>query len=315
MGNYLLTRTLSLLFALFGISAIIFVLIRMIPGDTVTSIMGTTVNSPEAAAAMRAYFGLDQPIWKQYAHWLSQFLHGNISMSWRNHIPVTDIILQRIPVTIELTVLAMLISTLFGVPLGVVAAVKRNTWVDSSLNVLSTVSLSIPEFFQSIAMIVFFSNTLHWIPSVRYVSFLESPAQNLVIMLLPALSIGTVRAANVVRMTRTCMLEVLSSQYVIAARAKGLSEKAVIFKHALRSALIPIVTIIGLQVGYLMSGAVVVEMVFSLPGIGRLLILSITQRDFPLVQGITLVISFLFLTTNLLIDILYSFIDPRVSHA
>jgi peptide/nickel transport system permease protein len=304
-----------MLFALFGISVIIFVLIRLIPGDTVSSIMGTAVNSPEAAATMRAYFGLDQPIWKQYVHWLGQFIQGDMGMSWRNRMTVTSLILQRIPVTIELTVLAMLLSVLSGVPLGVLAAVKRNTLVDGCINILSTLSLSIPEFFQGIVMIVFFSVALNWIPSVRYVSFLENPAQNLIIMLLPALSIGTVRAANVVRMTRSCLLEVLSSQYVVVARAKGLQEKVVIFKHALRNALIPIVTIIGLQVGYLLSGAVVVEMVFSLPGIGRLLVLAITQRDFPLVQGITLTISFLFLSTNLLVDVLYSFIDPRVSHA
>ncbi len=301
-------------FALFGISVIIFLLIRLIPGDTVSSIMGTAVNSPEAAASMRAYFGLDQPMWKQYLHWLSQLLQGDMGMSWRNRMPVITLILQRIPVTIELTILAILVTVLVGVPLGVLGAIKRNTLLDGFINVLSTLSLSIPEFFQGIAMIVFCSTVLKWIPSVRYVSFLENLPENLIIMLLPALSIGTVRAANEVRMTLYCMLEVLSSQYVKVARAKGLQERVVIFKHALRSALLPIVTIIGLQVGYLLSGAVVVEMVFSLPGIGRLLVLSITQRDFPLVQGITLVISCLFLSTNLLVDILYSYIDPRVSH-
>lgn len=312
MGRYLIRRFTSMMVALIGISVLIFVMIRLIPGDIVQAIFGQVAHTEEAVAALRAYFGLDQPIWLQYVHWLGQVAQGDVGESWRNQIPITELIGSRLPVTLELTFLAMLVSGGLGIPLGIFSAIKRNSWMDNVVRLLSVLSLSVPEFFQGVVLILGFSLILKWIPSVSYVSFADAPLTNLTIMMLPVVSVGTVRASNVVRMTRSCMLEVLSSQYVMAARAKGLSESAVLYRHALRSALVPIIAILGLQVGYLLSGAVVVEMVFSLPGIGRLLVLAISQRDYPLVQVVTLTLAFLFLATNLLVDVLYSVADPRI---
>jgi peptide/nickel transport system permease protein len=312
MGRYLIRRTATMMLALFGISVLMFVMIRVIPGDIVQSIFGQVAHSDQAVAALRSYFGLDQPLWLQYLRWLAQVVHGDFGVSWRNQMPISDLIGSRLPVTLELTFLAMLVSGGLGIPLGVFSAVRRDSWMDNVVRVLSMFSLSVPEFFQGVVLILAFSLILKWIPSVSYVSLTDAPLTNLTIMLLPVLSLGTVRASNIVRMTRSCMLEVLSSQYVTAARAKGLSESAVYYNHALRSALVPIISILGLQIGYLLSGAVIVEMVFSLPGIGRLLVLAVSQRDYPLVQAVTVTLAFLFLATNLLADVLYSVADPRI---
>jgi peptide/nickel transport system permease protein len=315
MLQYLSRRAIAMVFALFGLSVIIFVLIRLVPGDTVQAILGQSDFTKETLSAMRAYLGLDQPIWLQYVQWLGRVVHGDWGSSWRNQIPVTDLIGSRLPVTLELTVEAMLVSIGFGVPAGLIAARWRDSAIDGAVRLVSILGLSIPEFFTGILLILVSSRILNWTPSVNYVSWSEAPLTHVIIMLLPALAAGAPRAGTTARMTRACLLDVLSSQYVLAARAKGLSDRVVIYKHALRSALVPIIAVVGLQVGYLLGGALVVEVLFSLPGAGRLLVLAVTQRDYPLVQGLSLTIAFLFLSTNLLVDVLYSVFDPRIRHA
>jgi peptide/nickel transport system permease protein len=240
---------------------------------------------------------------------------GDLGASFRTATPVTELILSRLPVTFELTVLSMLIGSAIGVSMGIVAAVWRNTVWDDAARIVSLFGLSIPEFWQGTMLLLLTSLWLHWIPPVEYVAPWQDPVRNLETMLLPAISLGTVLAANVTRMTRSAMLDVLSRDYVRTARAKGLIERLVVMRHGLKNALIPVITVSGLQIGYLLGGAVIIEQVFTLPGIGRLLLDSIYGRDYPVVQGTVLVVACAFILVNLLVDLLYAFLDPRISYA
>ena len=239
-------------------------------------------------------------------------LQGDLGTSWRSGNSVTSLILDRISVTAELTILAMVVSIGLGVPLGIVAATRQNSPLDYLVRVMSMFSLSIPEFWQGIMLILVLSITLGWIPSLEYVDFWKDPGTNLSIMILPAISVGTVASANIVRMTRATMLEELRQDYVRTARSKGLHDRVVVYSHTLRNTLIPVVTIAGLQVGYLMGGIVVMEAVFTLPGVGRLMLLAISQRDYPLIQGVVLFIATIFVFSNLLVDVLYAYVNPRI---
>ena len=241
-------------------------------------------------------------------------LQGDLGTSWRSGNSVTSLILDRISVTAELTILAMVVSIGLGVPLGIVAATRQNSPLDYLVRVMSMFSLSIPEFWQGIMLILVLSITLGWIPSLEYVDIWKDPVTNLSIMILPAISVGTVASANIVRMTRATMLEELSQDYVRTARAKGLHDRVVVYSHTLRNTLIPVVTIAGLQVGYLMGGIVVMEAVFTLPGVGRLMLLAISQRDYPLIQGVVLFIATIFVFSNLLVDVLYAYVNPRIRY-
>ena len=241
-------------------------------------------------------------------------LQGDLGTSWRSGNSVTSLILDRISVTAELTILAMVVSIGLGVPLGIVAATRQNSPLDYLVRVMSMFSLSIPEFWQGIMLILVLSITLGWIPSLEYVDIWKDPGTNLSIMILPAISVGTVASANIVRMTRATMLEELSQDYVRTARAKGLHDRVVVYSHTLRNTLIPVVTIAGLQVGYLMGGIVVMEAVFTLPGVGRLMLLAISQRDYPLIQGVVLFIATIFVFSNLLVDVLYAYVNPRIRY-
>jgi peptide/nickel transport system permease protein len=296
-----------------GVTIAIFLLMRLIPGDVVEQILGAQSNITEGQrAALRAYFGLDQPLYVQYWNWASHAAVGDLGTSWRNAQPVLQLILFRLPVTAELTALAMLIALLIGIPTGMISAVRQGSRIDNTARVVSLLGLSIPDFWQGTMLILLFSLAIHWIPSTDYVGIFEKPLVNLSIMILPALSLGTVASANVSRLTRSSMLETLRKDYVRTARAKGLQERAVIWMHALRNSLIPVVTVIGLQVGYLLGGAVVIEEVFTLPGVGRMVLEAIYQRDYPLVQGSLIFIAFFFVVVNIVVDVLYAYIDPRI---
>lgn len=314
MRQFIVVRLISMVFTLFGLSILVFLLARLIPGDVVQLSLEQAERTPEMVNELRSFFGLDQPLHVQYWRWLSDVLQGDLGTSWRSGNSVTGLILDRISVTAELTILAMVVSIGLGVPLGILAATRQNSPLDYLVRVMSMFSLSIPEFWQGIMLILVLSITLGWIPSLEYVDFWKEPGTNLSIMILPAISVGTVASANIVRMTRATMLEELRQDYVRTARAKGLHERVVIYSHTLRNTLIPVITIAGLQIGYLMGGIVVMEAVFTLPGVGRLMLLAISQRDYPLIQGVVLFIATIFVFSNLLVDVLYAYVNPRIRY-
>jgi peptide/nickel transport system permease protein len=314
--TYLLKRTLSVVPSLLGICVLVFLLLRLIPGDVVDQMLGAQNTITEGQRqSLRHFFGLDQPLPLQFWDWIRHVAVGDLGASFRTATPVSELILSRVPVTLELTLFSMLIGSAIGLSTGVVGAVWRNSVLDDGARLVSLFGLSIPEFWQGTMLLLITSLWLHWIPPVDYVAPWENPLRNVLTMLLPALSLGTVLAANVTRMTRSAMLDVLNRDYVRTARAKGLVERTIIVRHALKNALIPVITVSGLQVGYLLGGAVIVEQVFTLPGIGRLLLDSIYGRDYPVVQGTVLVVAFAFVLVNLIVDLLYAFLDPRISYA
>jgi peptide/nickel transport system permease protein len=303
---------LSILPTLAGVAVLVFLLIRLIPGSIVDQILGAQFSRSEGqVAALRAYFGLDQPIYRQFWSWIADIARGDLGTSWRTGMPVRSLIAERLPVTLELAGLALLIAVAIGIPGGVLAAVRRGGVGDATVRGIAMVGLSVPEFWLGTLFVLLCSRYLGWTPSARYVPFREDAVANLLAMSVPALTLGLVLAANIARMTRAAMLDVLRRDYLRTARAKGLSEQRVLIGHAFRTVLIPVVTIVGLQAGYLIGGAVVVEQVFTLPGMGRLLVGAIEQRDYPLVQGVILVSALGFVLVNLLVDWLYLVLDPR----
>jgi peptide/nickel transport system permease protein len=264
--------------------------------------------------ALRAFFGLDQPIHVQYGRWLGRVLQGDLGTSWRTGLPVVEMIGSRLQVTLELTMGAMLVALAIGIPLGIVSARRENTRLDHAVRLLSLFSLSIPVFWQATMLILATSLWLDWAPSVDFVSPWKSLRANLAIMALPSLALGTAVAAVFMRMTRSTLLEVMRQDYIRTARAKGLRERGVVWVHALRNSLIPLITVAGVQVGYLLGGVVVTEEVFTLPGVGRLILWAVFQRDYPVVQGTILFVSFLFMLSNLVVDLIYAYVDPRIRY-
>ena len=313
--TYLLKRVLSLVPTLIGVTILVFVMIRLIPGTVVDQIVGAEAKVDEATKeAARAFFGLDRPLHVQYLDWLGGLVRGDLGQSWRSGLPVSKMIFDRLAVTAELVVGALLISLLVGVPLGILSAVREGTSLDHVARVVSLFSLSIPIFWQAAMIILALSLWFSWVPPVEYATLTRDPISNLKQMILPAIVLGTVVAAQVMRMTRASLLDVLRHDHVRTARAKGLAERLVVGRHALKNALIPVVTVVGVQVGYLLSGAVVTEEVFTLPGIGRLVLNAVYERDYPLVQGTILFIAVMFMLTNLIVDLLYAYLDPRIRY-
>jgi len=316
MGRYIVVRLYSMALTLVGLTVLIFLMLRLIPGTVVEQMIGAdAIVSPAMVAELKRFFGLDQPWWLQYSRWIAELVHGNLGTSWRTGKPVIALILERLPVTVELTLLAVGFALVLGIPAGIVSATRRDQAVDNVTRVGTLLGLSIPVFWQGTMLILFFSIYLRWMPPVVWVDFWNDPRRNLTIMMLPAICLGTASAANIARTTRACMLDVLRSEYIRTAAAKGLTGRLVILKHALRNALIPIVTVAGLQIGILLGGTVVVEEVFTLPGVGRLVLWSIYQRDYPLTQSTILFIAVLFMTINLAVDVLYGYLDPRIRYS
>jgi peptide/nickel transport system permease protein len=315
VGRYIVVRLYSMTLTLLGLSVVVFLMLRLVPGTVVEQMIGAdAIVSPAMVAELRRFFGLDQPWWLQYGRWIAGLAQGDLGTSWRTGKPVLALILERLPVTIELTGLAVGFALLIGLPAGIVSATRRDQAIDNVTRVGTLLGLSVPVFWQGTMLILFFSIYLRWMPPVVWVDFFTDARRNLTIMLLPALCLGTASAANIARTTRSCMLDVLRSEYVRTAAAKGLHHRLVILKHALTNALIPIVTVAGLQVGILLGGTVVVEEVFTLPGIGRLVLWSIYQRDYPLTQSTILFIAVMFMTINLAVDVLYGYLDPRIRY-
>jgi len=314
--RYIVVRLYSMALSLAGLTVLIFLMLRLIPGTVVEQMIGVdAIASPTMVAQLKAFFGLDQPWYVQYGRWIGQLLQGDLGTSWRTGKPVAALIFERLPVTLELTLFAVAFALVLGMAAGVVSAVRRDGAIDNVTRVGTLLGLSVPVFWQGTMLILFFSLYLRWMPPVVWVDFFTDWKRNLTIMVLPALCLGTASAANIARTTRACMLDVMRSEYVRTAAAKGLATRMVVLKHALRNALIPIVTVAGLQLGILLGGTVVVEEVFTLPGVGRLVLWSIYQRDYPLTQSTILFIALLFMTLNLLVDLLYGYLDPRVRYS
>jgi peptide/nickel transport system permease protein len=315
VGGYIVVRLYSMALTLLGLSVLVFLMLRLVPGTVVEQMIGAdAIVSPAMVAELRRFFGLDQPWWLQYGRWIGGLAQGDLGTSWRTGKPVLALILERLPVTIELTTLAVAFALLIGLPAGIVSATRRDQAIDNVTRVGTLLGLSVPVFWQGTMLILFFSIYLRWMPPVVWVDFFTDARRNLTIMALPALCLGTASAANIARTTRSCMLDVLRSEYVRTAAAKGLTRRLVILKHALTNALIPIVTVAGLQMGILLGGTVVVEEVFTLPGVGRLVLWSIYQRDYPLTQSTILFIAVMFMTINLAVDVLYGYLDPRIRY-
>lgn len=313
MGAYIARRLSATGLTLFGVSLLVFGMVRLIPGTVVEQLLGqAAMTSPDVLASFRRFFGLDRPLSVQYVDWLTGILRGDFGVSWLSGRSVLGLFLERIPVSAELAALAVGWSLLLGVPLGAASAIWRGGMRDGAIRVGATFGLSLPAFWQGTVLILLFSVYLGWMPSLQWVSLLRNPAVNLATMALPALTLGTASAAMITRMSRSSMLDVLGREYIRTARAKGLPERRVTFHHALRNALIPVVTVAGVQLGYIVGGIIVVEDVFTLPGVGRLLMDAIFQRDYPVVQGVILLLAGIFMSLNLIVDLLYGVLDPRL---
>ncbi|MBX3142590.1 MAG: ABC transporter permease [Trueperaceae bacterium] len=315
MLAYIGRRCLLAVPSLLGIAIIVFLLMRAVPGDVVSGLIGLGEDvSAERMAELRRMFGLDLPLHVQFGQWIGAALQGDLGSSLRTGRPVGLDLALRLPVTLELSILSLFVALLLALPLGIAAAVWRGKLPDYLGSGFALLGLSIPSFFLGILLILLFSLRLGWLPPAGFVPFGEAPLQNLRHMILPSLSLGLILAAATARIVRSTMLEVLSRDYVRTARAKGLSDNRVIMRHALRNALIPVVTVVGLQFGSLLGGSVIVEQIFSLPGVGRFALEGINLRDYPVVQGAVLLIAAAFVIVNLIVDIVYAVIDPRVRY-
>jgi len=316
MTAYLVRRLLAMILTLIGVTILVFLLIRMVPGTIVEMMLGTeALTAYETIESLRRYFGLDLPVYQQYFNWIQRVVVGDLGTSWRMGVPVFELIMSRLSVTLQLTFLAIIVAMCIGIPAGVISALKQDTSLDGLARLAALIGLSIPVFWQGTLFILILSLWFHWAPPMDWISPFRDLRANLNMMLLPGFCLGTASAAVIMRMTRSCMLEVLRQEYIRTARAKGLAERIVIAGHALKNALIPVLTVIGLQMGYLLGGTVVVEEVFGLPGIGRLVLWAIYQRDYPTVQGTVLFIAVMFMAVNFIVDILYAFLDPRIRYA
>ena len=294
MIRYLTQRLIAFLPTLLGVSILVFAAIRLVPGDQITAQLGTEAGmlSDAQRTALEAYYGLDKPPVEQFFTWLGEALQGNFGFSVRHGEAVLPLILERFPVTVELAIFSVLIALLIGIPLGILAAIRRDTWLDLFARVFGMLGLSVPNFLLGTLIIYVLSVYFSVLPnSGNYVDLHENPWLNIQQLFFPAVTMGFSFAASVMRMTRSAMLEVLDEDYVRTARSKGLLERVVIQRHALRNALIPVVTLIGVEMGYLLGGAFITEQIFALPGIGRLAVNAITQREYALVQGVTLFIA------------------------
>lgn len=315
MLRYVARRVLAVAPVLLGVTVAVFLMIRLVPGDVVTVILGSEgVASAQRIAEMRHYFGLDQPLYAQYVEWIGHVVVGNFGVSLLTNRPVLPDVVARIPVTAQLTLTAMILSLAIAVPLGVISAVRPYGTVDSVVRVFGLLGLSIPNFWLATLLILFIS--LHWpvLPTSGYVALNQSVAGSFRSLLLPAISLAMPNVAILMRMTRSSMLEVLRQEYVTTARAKGLGERLVILRHTLPNAMIPVVTVAGIQVGYLLGGTIVIEQIFALPGLGSLILNAITERDYPLLQAGALIIAFAFPLVNLLVDVLYAYLDPKIRY-
>jgi peptide/nickel transport system permease protein len=310
MGGFVLRKAGAALIVVFCSSIVVFIGARALPGGPAEALGGEN-RDPAVVAAIKHAYGLDRPLPVQYVKWITHAVQGDLGLDARQ-LPVAHTIVTRIPITLELAFLAVLIGTVFGVLTGVIAAVRRGKLSDHAATTSALVGLSVPHFWLGLLMIIVFAVNLQWLPAGGYVPFSQDPIGNLEHMVMPAIVLGTGLSAVLMRQTRSAMLTSLGADYVRTARAKGLSEWSVVGKHALRNSLITVTTVVGLQLGALISGAVITEQIFVIPGFGRLTIEAINERDYTLLQGVVLVAATGYVVVNLLVDVVYSFLNPRI---
>jgi peptide/nickel transport system permease protein len=309
--RYLLKRILATIPSLLLITVLVFFLVRLIPGDPVSSLLELQ-RDPKIVAELRAFYGLDRPIFEQYLTWLGTVASGSLGRSFINGTPVTSLVLERFPRTIYLMAGGLAVSLAIALPCGLIAATHRRSWVDLGVSTLATVSLAVPSFFFGILLMLVFAVALGWLPTTGFVEPGEDFVGFLKHMLMPWFTLGAALAALTTRILRSSMLDVLSQDYIRTARAKGLDDRVVLVRHALRNAAIPTITVVGVQAGYLMGGAIVTERVFAYPGMGLLMVGSITTRDYPVIQAGIMLFALSFVVINLFTDVLYVLVDPRI---
>jgi peptide/nickel transport system permease protein len=311
MFKFLLQRLATIVPTLFFVSILIFGLQQLLPGDPATALAGED-HDPNVIAYLRGKFHLDQPLYMRYFYWANDVLHGDLGESVRIQKPVVDLIQEKLPVTVQLASMAIVIAIVFGVSAGIISAVKKDTVWDYAANVFALWGLSTPNFWLGILLIMLFAVKLGWLPASGYVSPFEDLKANLAAMIMPAFVLGNAFAAVLMRHTRSAMLQVLSADYVRTARAKGLEERVVVLKHALRNALVPVITLGALGFGELLGGTVLTETVFSIPGFGKLIVDAVFNRDYSVVQGVVLFTATVYITLNLLADLAYFLVNPRM---
>jgi len=285
---------------------------RLVPGDAVDALLGQGQRDKQTAETLRRVLGLDRSLPQQFVDWSTALLQGDLGVSFRSHQPVVNEILQRLPATLELAAAGLVVSLIAGLSLGVLSAIRRNSWLDLSSRLISLVGVSLPNFWLGIFLILIFSVYLRILPSGGYVPLSQNVSENLKFLIMPALALGVANAAVIMRLTRSTLLEVLHTDYVRTAYAKGLREQMVVTRHALRNALIPIITVIGIQVGSILGGTVIIEQVFSWPGLGSLVVTAVLNRDYPVVQGVTMLLAAFFVLASLIVDVTYMYVDPRL---
>lgn len=313
--NYVVQRLLTFPLILLGVSVLVFVSIRLIPGDAITAMLGTEAGllTPAQRDTLAAYFGIDQPIWSQYLRWFTGLFQGDFGLSSIYGKPVLNVIIERFPLTLQLALMSMVIAISVGVPLGVLAATRNERPSDLGIRILAMLGQSTPSFVIGILIIYVLSVYFGVVPAMgTFTPITVDPLASFSQLFFPAITLGFAFAASVTRISRSAMLDVLSDDYIRTARSKGVPQRSVVWRHALPNALIPVVTLSGVEFGYLLGGAVIVEQIFALPGLGRLVLDAITQRDYALVQGTVLFVAFNFLVVNLLVDLVYVALDPRI---
>ncbi len=313
MTQYIIRRLIYALFIIWGCATIVFFMLRLVPGDPVANILGIEYT-PEAATQLRHNLGLDKPIYEQYVIWMGGVLHGDLGKSIDTRQSVAHDIVKAFPKTLSITILAFLFGVIVSVPIGVLAALRRGSVFDFLASSTTFIGISLPPFWFGIVFILIFAVQLRWLPSVGYVPPSEGIWPWFKHLILPALAAGVGEVAILMRFVRAGLLDVLGSDYIRTARAKGLRERGVIFSHAMRNAMIPVTTVAGLSLAGLLGGLVITETVFAISGIGRLLVNSIFAKDYPIVQGVILLITLFFVLSNLFVDILYTFLDPRIRY-
>lgn len=312
MGSYVLRRLIGSVIVMWAVATLVFFMLRLVPGDPIAAMLADA-GGPDEIAAMKHALGLDRSLLVQYAIWIGNAAQGDLGTSiYGSHQPVSRIIVEAVPRTLSLSLLAFVIALAIAFPAGILSATRRNTPTDTGVSILAFLGLSMPDFWLAILLIIVFAANLQWLPAIGYTPFAEGPWDWFRHLILPAIAIGTAFSAIIARMIRSSLLEVLSSDYMRTARSKGLTPRMLMYGHALPNALIPVITVMGIAFALLISGAVVVENVFAIKGLGRVLIEGILNRDYPVVQGAVLVVSAIFVFSNLIVDLLYGLIDPRI---
>ena len=313
MLAYIIRRLIYLIPVLFVLTVVVFAFVQMLPGDIIDVMMGEEdIEDPEVRLALEKEFGLNEPIYVQYGKWISRVLQGDLGNSLITRRDVTLELLERIPATAYLAITGMILSICIAIPLGTLAALKRNTYVDNAIQISALTGISVPEFWFAIMAVLVFSLHLGWLPSSGYTSPLENIGESLTYLILPAIAIGFRQAAYTTRLTRSSMLDEMNKEYVDTARSLGFRERKVVYKYTLRNAMIPTLTISGLQLADLLGGTVVLEAIFAWPGVGRVIYEAIIQRDYPMIQSGVLILGVFVVLTNLVVDVTYRFLNPRV---